>query len=95
MEPVDLDFYYAKFDLTLWAEEKGDEILLALEYRTRLFKRQTAEKLLQDLNRLIGIIIDSPHMQLGAIDLRTSEEIKEQERRFIELEAALEMDFEL
>lgn len=95
MEPVDLDFYYAKFDLTLWAEEKDDEILLALEYRTRLFKRETAEKLLQDLNRLIGIIIESPHLQLGAVDLRTSEQIQEQERQFKELEAALEMDFEL
>ncbi|SDG00906.1 amino acid adenylation domain-containing protein [Fontibacillus panacisegetis] len=95
MEPVDLNFYQAKFDLTLWAEEKGAEILLALEYRTRLFKRQTAEKLLRDMNRLIGKIIESPHMQVGAIDLRTSEEIKEQERRFIELEAALEIDFEL
>ncbi|MOA24725.1 Gramicidin S synthase 2 [compost metagenome] len=95
MEPMDLDFYHAKFDLTLWAEERGNEILLALEYRTCLFHRQTAEKLLRDFNRLIHIIIESPHMQLSAIDLRTSEEIKEQERRLLELESALEMDFDL
>lgn len=95
IKPVDLAFYQAKFDLTLWAEEAEDEILLMLEYRSRLYTRQNIEKMLVDLKRLIDVIIHDPYILLGQIDLRTSEEIEEQARRLVELEAALEMDFEL
>lgn len=95
IEPVDLAFYQAKFDLTLWAEEADNEILLMLEYRSSLFNRQHIEKMLVDLKRLIDVIIHDPYMLLGQIDLRTNEEIEEQARRLVELEAALEMDFEL
>lgn len=95
IEPVDLAFYQAKFDLTLWAEEVGDEIHLLLEYRNDLFKRNTAEKMLYDLNSVIDYMIEDPHKLLGGIDLRTSEEKEEQERLLMELEAALELDFEL
>lgn len=95
IEPVELEFYQAKFDLTLWAEEANNEILLMLEYRSRLFTRQHVEKMLDDLKRLIDFIIHDPYMLLGQIDLRTNEEKEEQARRLVELEAALEMDFEL
>ncbi|MDQ0090105.1 fengycin family lipopeptide synthetase D [Paenibacillus anaericanus] len=95
IEPVDLAFYQAKFDLTLWAEEVGDEIHLLLEYRNDLFKRNTVEKMLYDLNSVIDYMIEDPHKLLGGIDLRTSEEKEKQERLLMELEAALELDFEL
>ncbi|MOA59977.1 hypothetical protein D3C78_1847370 [compost metagenome] len=51
--------------------------------------------MLDDLKRLIDFIIHDPYMLLGQIDLRTNEEKEEQARRLVELEAALEMDFEL
>ncbi|MNE67234.1 hypothetical protein D3C80_1628310 [compost metagenome] len=66
-----------------------------LEYRTGLFKKETAENMLQDLKRIIEVWIDNPQMQLGGIDLRTEEEKEQQQKRMMELEAALEMDFDL
>lgn len=95
IKPLDLVFYRAKFDLTLWGEEAGEEILLALEYRTSLFKRRTVEKMLHDFIRIIDLIIEQPHRPLGQFDLRTTEEIEGQRRRYTELEALLEMDFDL
>lgn len=96
IEPVDVIAYRAKFDLTLWAEESGlsDDIKLTLEYRTSLFKKETAETLIECLGRVIKQMVDQPNCTIGQIDLRSSEEIEEQERRLMELEAALEMDFE-
>lgn len=95
IKPVDPAFYRAKFDLTLWAEEEENSIRLMLEYRTGLFKKETAENMLQDLKRIIEVWIDNPQMQLGGIDLRTEEEKEQQQKRMMELEAALEMDFDL
>ncbi|MNP74506.1 hypothetical protein D3C76_1713940 [compost metagenome] len=51
--------------------------------------------MLYDLNSVIDYMIEDPYKLLGGIDLRTSEEKEEQERLLMELEAALELDFEL
>lgn len=51
--------------------------------------------MLHDFIRVIDLIIEHPHRPLGQFDLRTTEEIEEQRRRLTELEALLEMDFDL
>ena len=42
IEPFPVDFKVSKFDLTLWAYDRGDSLSFSLEYSTRLFRHWTA-----------------------------------------------------
>src|SRR5688500_874471 len=45
VKPFSANHNVSKFDITLFAFEKQEKILLTLEYSTRLFKKETIERL--------------------------------------------------
>ncbi|WP_149094049.1 non-ribosomal peptide synthetase [Paenibacillus terrae] len=67
----------AKFDLSLFALEDGEQIACGLQYGTRLYKRETIERLAIHLQQLIHAVIDQPDIVLSAIEMVSSRE-KEQ-----------------
>ncbi|MEC0182799.1 non-ribosomal peptide synthetase [Paenibacillus peoriae] len=67
----------AKFDLSLFALEDGQQIACAFQYGTRLFKRETIERLAVHLQQLINAVIEQPDTVLAAIEMVSAQE-KEQ-----------------
>lgn len=64
----------AKFDLLLEATETTGTIYFALEYRTSLFSRKTAERMGRYFQRIFYTILDLPRIRIGDIDILSSEE---------------------
>ncbi|MFI7217028.1 amino acid adenylation domain-containing protein [Micromonospora maritima] len=68
--PVDLADTTAKFDLSLSMIEQPDgELLAALGYATDLFDRDTAERMLAHLSRLLTALAADPKQPAGTVDL--------------------------
>jgi non-ribosomal peptide synthetase component F len=95
IEPLPIRFHPAKFDLTLWADETGSSIRFTLEFRSQLFGRETAERMLEDFVSLLEFIAASPQTSLKDIELLNEEEQRIRTLRLVELERALEMEFDL
>ncbi|MFB7816379.1 amino acid adenylation domain-containing protein [Paenibacillus chitinolyticus] len=68
------DYRSAKFDLTLDAEEQGDELLFRLEYCDALYERETAERMAGHFVQLIDAVLADPQAKLSALSMLTPEE---------------------
>ncbi|MBO3287394.1 non-ribosomal peptide synthetase [Paenibacillus sp. FSL M8-0228] len=64
----------AKFDLSLFAVEDGEQISCALQYGTRLYKRETIERLTEHLQQLINAVTQQPDIALSAIEMVSAQE---------------------
>src|SRR5262249_17197406 len=56
IEEFPAERYYAKFDLTLYAAERGDKLQLTMAYNVDLFEDATAERALRHLTTLLESI---------------------------------------
>jgi amino acid adenylation domain-containing protein len=64
----------AKFDLTLFVEERGEELGLVLEYNTDLFAARTIEEMLESFRRLVEGIVTEPERSIGSFEMIDAEE---------------------
>ena len=64
----------AKFDLTFTAIEEEDNILIDIEYRKSLFKKETAERMGEHLLNIIETILENKNMLIGEIDIMSDKE---------------------
>jgi bacitracin synthase 3 len=64
----------SKMDLTINVVEQGGEIAFVVEYRTKLFRRATIERLLTHLANIIKKAAAHPGIRLGMIDPVSEEE---------------------
>ncbi|MCK4258506.1 MAG: non-ribosomal peptide synthase/polyketide synthase [Halanaerobiales bacterium] len=72
--PYDFENKVAKFDLSMLAIETNNGIRMILEYRTRLFKRETMERLASHFINLIEQIVVKPELILGEFEITSSAE---------------------
>ncbi|MGF7477847.1 condensation domain-containing protein, partial [Bacillus velezensis] len=66
----------SKFDLTLKAFESGKNIEMILEYSICLFKKETIERVSQDIQVLLDEILKNSNQVIKKIDILNSEERK-------------------
>jgi fengycin family lipopeptide synthetase D len=64
----------AKLDLSLNAVEIGEEIVFDLEYCTKLFKKETIERLKRHYLNILKQVTENPGVRLKDIDILTEEE---------------------
>ena len=64
-----LDLGVAKFDLTLFATDRGGHFDLTLEYATDLFSGDSATRLLDNFTTLLGAAVTEPDSLLGELTL--------------------------
>jgi amino acid adenylation domain-containing protein len=73
----DDSYKVSKLDLTLTAVEKEDKILFALEYCTKLFKKETMQRLISSFKKISAAVARDKTIKLGEIrishDLLTAE----------------------
>lgn len=63
-----------KYDLTIIAEDRDEELILYLEYCTKLFKKDTMHRFIKQFTKILNIVIDNPNIRLSEIDILTDEE---------------------
>ncbi|MGO4964300.1 MULTISPECIES: bacitracin non-ribosomal peptide synthetase BacC [Bacillus] len=73
-EPFESDIHISKFDLTLSAIEKDSKIEFDLEYCTKLFKRETVERMAAHFVRALEDISNRPDMRLDQIEAMSEDE---------------------
>ncbi|TCP59165.1 amino acid adenylation domain-containing protein [Tumebacillus sp. BK434] len=79
MRRVTLDNDVAKFDLTLYMEEKADGLTAELEYNTDLFAEGTIVRLLKQWQTLLEGIVEDPHQRILALPLTAGDEMLDEE----------------
>ncbi len=72
--PYETGYHVAKFDLTLTAEQKADTIQLTIDYATKLFARETVERLTGHFQQIVQAVTEHPDMLLGHINMLTDSE---------------------
>ncbi|MEV7246898.1 condensation domain-containing protein, partial [Streptomyces sp. NPDC093248] len=77
VEQVGVGGQDAKFDLQLTAAEADGELLAALEYRTDLFERETAERLAGHFMTLAASVAAAPGARLSELNMLTEGERRE------------------
>ncbi|WP_026579340.1 bacitracin non-ribosomal peptide synthetase BacC [Bacillus sp. SB47] len=73
-EPFESDIHISKFDLTLSAIEKDSKIEFDLEYCTKLFKRETVERMAAHFVRALEDISNRPDKRLDQIEAMSEDE---------------------
>ncbi|MFD0277727.1 amino acid adenylation domain-containing protein [Kitasatospora sp. NPDC127111] len=74
-EPVEVALDAAKFDLSLYCEERpGGGITGVAEYSLDLYDRSSVELLLTRLRRLLRAVVADPGRRLGALDVLADDE---------------------
>ncbi|TCP57969.1 amino acid adenylation domain-containing protein [Tumebacillus sp. BK434] len=71
---VEVDNGTAKFDLTLFVEERADGLCAALEYNTDLFTAATIERMAGHLLHLLTAIVQQPETTLGELPILSAPE---------------------
>ncbi|EOP94530.1 amino acid adenylation domain-containing protein [Bacillus cereus VD140] len=74
IEPYDIDFKAAKFDLSLSAIENTNHIEFILEYCTKLFKKETIQRIGNHVVNILKEIVNNPEQKLSEINLLSQEE---------------------
>ncbi len=72
--PYSLATKTAKFDISLYVEE-NDGLKVNLNYRSKLFKRETIERFAERFVELIEEIVENPERLIGEIGLQSEEEV--------------------
>ncbi|WP_259418057.1 non-ribosomal peptide synthetase [Bacillus toyonensis] len=74
--PYQMKAHVSKFDLTLTAVEEERSIKCVLNYRTKLFKKETVERLAKHLIQVFKEIIEKPEQSIQDIMLLSEEEMQ-------------------
>ena len=74
MRRLEVDSGTAKFDLTLFAEQDGDDLRLAFNYNTDLFDRATIERMAAHFDTLLGAAAADPSLRIWDLPLLSAAE---------------------
>ncbi|WP_240903879.1 non-ribosomal peptide synthetase, partial [Chengkuizengella sediminis] len=74
MHSYPLENKVSQFDMTLSVAEEAGEIQLNVEYCTKLYKRETIERLIVHFSLLIEQIVEQPEIKLDDIDIISKQE---------------------
>lgn len=64
----------AQFDLTLSVIESGNRLQFDFTYATDLFRKGTVERFAAYFKKIVSILVEDPHIQIGAIEIITEAE---------------------
>lgn len=72
----------AKFDISIAAEEHPQGLVIELDYRTSLYRRETIARMAGHLCSILAAVADSPNLPVGLIDVLVPEERNALLKRF-------------
>ncbi|MEM7125427.1 MAG: amino acid adenylation domain-containing protein [Chloroflexota bacterium] len=77
LEPLRIDSQVAKFDLTLFVNESGDNLSTAIEFSTERFDQPDIERMLGHFEMLLQGMATAPEESIGSFSLLTDREKKQ------------------
>ncbi len=77
LEPYQFSGHTSKFDLCMVAAEVGNELYFTFEYCTKLFKKETIERLGKHFTLLLEEIVKNPQVKLNEIKILSEQERKQ------------------
>ncbi|UCH95296.1 MAG: amino acid adenylation domain-containing protein, partial [Candidatus Aminicenantes bacterium] len=77
LKPYDIDNRWSNFDLTLMAEEIGQTIRCAFEYKTTRFSHETIERLNRYFRKVIDGVVVNPGQRIGQIEILSQAEYRQ------------------
>jgi amino acid adenylation domain-containing protein len=77
LQVQEVDTGTAKFDLTLFVEDRGRELVATFEYNTDLFKATTITRMLGHFQILLGGMVANPNQRLSDLPLLTEVELNQ------------------
>ena len=69
LRPYEYEGNISRFDLCFHVFEEGTQLLLVLDYCTRLFKRETVELFFKNFNEITAAILENPEILLQEIEI--------------------------
>jgi tyrocidine synthetase-3 len=73
-KPYPFEYRISKFDITLNAYITDEVIYFGIEYGTRLYKKETIEKMAAHFKNIIKTVVRNPEISLNDIDMLDEEE---------------------
>jgi amino acid adenylation domain-containing protein len=70
----EIDTETAKFDLTVFIEERNTELFITLEYNTDLFKDETIDRLFEHFQIILNSIVVKPEQKISELTLLSPQE---------------------
>jgi amino acid adenylation domain-containing protein len=75
--PYKTDLNIAKFDMHWFCTEGNENLSIAVEYNTSLFKKVTIERFIQDFLSIVSSILNNPDIKIEEIETISTEEQKD------------------
>lgn len=72
--PYAYEHKISKFDMMMTVVENENDLTCTLEYCTKLFRRETAERFAAHFIRVLETVVENPGIELGKIEILTAEE---------------------
>jgi amino acid adenylation domain-containing protein len=72
--PMEIDSGISKLDLSLGLVEKGDRLEAGFEFATKLFRRNTIERMAEHFRVLLRSIADEPDRKLSELEILSADE---------------------
>jgi non-ribosomal peptide synthetase component F len=68
-KPHDYQNRTAKFDLNFQATEKQDQLIITVEYSTKLFKEKTVQRFSEYFKEIVSVVLENNEIKLEDIDI--------------------------
>jgi hypothetical protein len=94
IKTYEYDKMMSNFDLFLFVEDPGEDILLNLQYWSKLFKKETVERFLDYYVRITQQVINHPGIKIGDIDIMDEAERDKMRSVIRENRETVDIDFE-
>lgn len=76
-KPYEFDIKISKFDLTLEAVQVNEKLVFTFEYCTKLFKKETIERLADHYRNILECVIQNEEVMISGIDMMSEKEKKQ------------------
>jgi amino acid adenylation domain-containing protein len=74
LTPIELENNISKFDLTMQVVETGKTLLFNLEYCTKLYRKETIDRLIKYFKKIVSAVLDDPDREITQMEILSPEE---------------------
>jgi hypothetical protein len=74
IKPYRVEFLRSKIDLAVKVTDVEENLYIGFEYCSKLFKRETIDKMIRYFRNTLDAVIENPHLQISEIGIMSEEE---------------------
>jgi tyrocidine synthetase-3 len=74
LKPYEPENNISKFDITFQVVESGKKLFLTVEYCTKLFRKETIDRLIKYFKKIVSSVLDDPDREIALMEILSQEE---------------------